>query len=97
MEISDMLSLVNEARGFTKYCHQNDPSLPFLCLSKQLLDTFSVSTLVGESIVAEKVYCDCTFSVNHKSTMTDIIQLDIVDFDVILGMDQLHSYYALID
>ena len=30
-------------------------------------------------------------------TMTDLIELDMVDFDVILGMDFLHACYASID
>ena len=29
--------------------------------------------------------------------MADLVELDIVDFDVILGMDWFHSCYALID
>ena len=29
--------------------------------------------------------------------MVDLIELDMVDFDVILGMDWLHSCYELID
>uniref|UniRef100_M1DFH1 Gag-pol polyprotein n=1 Tax=Solanum tuberosum TaxID=4113 RepID=M1DFH1_SOLTU len=45
------------------------------------------STPVGESILAERVYRDCPISVNHKSTMVDLVELDIIDFDVILGMD----------
>ncbi|KAH0679012.1 hypothetical protein KY284_020097 [Solanum tuberosum] len=51
---------------------------------EQLLEPFSVSTPVGESILAERVYRDCTISVNHKSTMANLVELDMVDFDVIL-------------
>ena len=29
--------------------------------------------------------------------MTDLIELDMVDFDVILGMDWLHACYASVD
>ena len=29
--------------------------------------------------------------------MTDLVELDMVDFDVILGMDWLHDFYASID
>ncbi|XP_049372732.1 uncharacterized protein LOC125837697 [Solanum verrucosum] len=38
-------------------------------LTEQLLEPFSVSTRVGESILVERVYRDCTISVNHKYTM----------------------------
>nr|XP_004231735.1 uncharacterized protein LOC101251236 [Solanum lycopersicum] len=43
---------------------------------------------VGTAL-AERVYRDYLVSVNRKSTMTDLIELDMVDFDVILGMDWL--------
>ena len=42
---------------------------------------------LGESILAEGVYRDCPISINHKNTMSDLVKLDMVDFDVILGMD----------
>lgn len=29
--------------------------------------------------------------------MVDLVELDMVDFDVILGMDWLHSCYATLD
>ena len=58
---------------------------------------FSVSTHVGESIIAERVYRDYLLSINHKSTMVDLIELDIVDFNVILGMDWLYAHYASVN
>ncbi|KAH0652537.1 hypothetical protein KY289_030215 [Solanum tuberosum] len=48
-------------------------------------------------IPEERVYRDCPISVNHKGTMTDLIELDMVDFDVILGMDWLHACYASVE
>jgi len=62
-------------------------AMNFDVLPEQLLEPFSVSTPVGESILPERVYRDCTIFVNHKSTMADLVELDMVDFDVILGMD----------
>ena len=35
--------------------------------------------------------------VHHKSTMAYLIEIDMVDFDVILGKDYLHACYALVD
>ena len=29
--------------------------------------------------------------------MSDLVELDMVDFDVILGMDWLHAFYASVD
>ncbi|KAH0764671.1 hypothetical protein KY285_000542 [Solanum tuberosum] len=58
----------------------------FDVLPENLLEPFSVSTPVGESILAEIVYRDCTISVYHKSTMADLVELYMVDFDVILDI-----------
>ena len=59
----------------------------FDIIPKQLLEPFNVSTPVGESIIAERVYHGCAIFVNSKETMTNLVELDIVDFDVTLGMD----------
>ncbi|KAH0722564.1 hypothetical protein KY290_005215 [Solanum tuberosum] len=72
-------------------------AMKFHVLPEKLCELFCVSTLVGESILAERVYRDCTIYVNHKSTMADLAELDMVDFDVISGMDWLHTCYASID
>ncbi|WMV32686.1 hypothetical protein MTR67_026071 [Solanum verrucosum] len=56
----------------------------FEVFPKRLFEPFCVSTYVGESILAERVYRDCPVSVNQKSTMADLVELDMVDFDVIL-------------
>ncbi|KAH0784113.1 hypothetical protein KY290_003711 [Solanum tuberosum] len=68
----------------------------FEVLPERLCEPFCVSTPVGDSILAERVYRD-PVSINHKSTMADLVELDMVDFDVILGMDWLHASYASID
>ena len=54
---------------------------------EKLYEPFCVSTPVGESILVERVYCYCPVSISHKNTMTDLVELDMVDFDVILGME----------
>ncbi|KAH0641167.1 hypothetical protein KY285_037753 [Solanum tuberosum] len=72
-------------------------AMNFDVIHEKLSEPFSVSTLVGESILAERVYRDCSIFVNHKSTMADLIELYMVDFDVILGMDWLHACYASVD
>ncbi|KAG5629471.1 hypothetical protein H5410_001188, partial [Solanum commersonii] len=72
-------------------------AMNFDVLPEKLIELFSVSTPVGESILAERVYRGCTIFANHKSTMADLVELDMVDFNVILGMDWLDAYYASID
>ena len=54
----------------------------FDVLPEQLLETFSVCTYVGEFILAKRVYHDFPISINHKNTMVDLVELDMVDFYV---------------
>ncbi|XP_070034730.1 uncharacterized protein [Nicotiana tomentosiformis] len=60
---------------------------------EQLHEPFSVSTLVGESIIVAQVYSDCCHSVwsGHPG---DLIEFGMVDFDVIMGMDWLYSCFS---
>ncbi|WMV41657.1 hypothetical protein MTR67_035042 [Solanum verrucosum] len=69
----------------------------FDVLPDVFLDPFSISTPVGDSIVAKRVYRRCPISLSHIFTLVDLVELDMLDFDVILGMDWLHSCYASID
>ena len=63
----------------------------------KLCEPFCAFTNVGESILTERVYRDCPISINHKNTMADLVELDMVDFDVFLRIDQIYVCYALID
>ena len=58
----------------------------FDVLPDKLYEPFCVSKTVRESILDERVYGDCVISINHKDTMADLVELDMVNFDVILGM-----------
>jgi len=68
----------------------------FDVLRDMLVDPFSVSTLVGDSIVAKRVY-KMSRSLTHRVTHVDLVELDMLDFDVILGLDCLLSCYSSID
>ena len=59
----------------------------FEILPEKLCEPFGESTPVEESILEQRVYRDCPISINHKNTMVDLVELDMVDFDVIRGMD----------
>ncbi|XP_070054414.1 uncharacterized protein [Nicotiana tomentosiformis] len=65
--------------------------------SEQLHESFSVSTPVGESIVAARIYRDCVSTVRGRDTMVDFIELEMVEFDVIIRMDWLYSCFAKLD
>ncbi|KAH0709324.1 hypothetical protein KY284_010751 [Solanum tuberosum] len=58
---------------------------------------FSVSTPVGDSIVAKRVYRGCPISLPNRITLVDLVELDMLDFDVILGMDWRPACFASID
>ncbi|XP_070010334.1 uncharacterized protein [Nicotiana sylvestris] len=60
----------------------------------QLHEPFSVSTLVHESITAARVYRGCVVMVPGKGTIADLIELGMVGFDVMMGMDWLYSWFA---
>ncbi|XP_070055305.1 uncharacterized protein [Nicotiana tomentosiformis] len=64
---------------------------------EQLHEPFSVSTLIGESITAARIYRDCVVTVRGRDTMADLIELGMIDFDVIMGMDWLYSCFAKLD
>ncbi|KAG5603456.1 hypothetical protein H5410_034826 [Solanum commersonii] len=82
-----MQSLVTKNPGLSLSFVTPYVAMNFDVLPEQLSEPVSVSMPVGESILAERVYRDCPVSVNHKSTMAALIELDMVDFDLILGMD----------
>ncbi|KAF3680585.1 hypothetical protein FXO38_02229 [Capsicum annuum] len=65
--------------------------------AEKIPEPFLVSTPVGESVVAKQVHKKCPITVIKKIMFADLIKLDIVDFDIILGMDWLYSCYASID
>ncbi|XP_070055466.1 uncharacterized protein [Nicotiana tomentosiformis] len=65
--------------------------------SELLPQPVEVSTQVGDSIVANHVYRDCTVLINDRPTSIDLVELVMLDFDVIMGMDWLAACYANID
>lgn len=49
---------------------------------------------MGDSLVMDRVSKSCVMIVRDTDTHVDLIIQDMVDFDVILGMDCLSHYYA---
>ena len=56
-----------------------------------------VSTPVGESMIVEKVYRSCLVTFMGNNTHVDLVILEIVDFDVILGMTWLSPNFPILD
>ena len=58
-----------------------------LDLHCDLLDMpIRTSKPVGEPMIAKKVYRSCLVTIVESNTYVDLIILEMVDFDVILGM-----------
>lgn len=62
-----------------------------------IAEPFSVSTLVGDLIVARRVYKNCIVSILSSDTIADLIELDMVIFYAILEMYWLNRCYATLD
>ncbi|XP_070054141.1 uncharacterized protein [Nicotiana tomentosiformis] len=56
-----------------------------------------VSKPMGDSIVVDRVYHSCVVTIGSLETSINLLLLDMVDFDVILGMDWLSLYHAILD
>ncbi|XP_070046053.1 uncharacterized protein [Nicotiana tomentosiformis] len=56
-----------------------------------------VSTPVGYAIIVDHIYRSCVVTIGSHETRVDLLLLDMVDFDVILGMDWLSPYHAILD
>ncbi|KAI9159640.1 hypothetical protein LWI28_000517 [Acer negundo] len=57
----------------------------------------TIMTPMGDSMLVNRVYKSCLISVGGMDFLVDLLPLKMHDFDVILGMDWLASYYASID
>ena len=56
-----------------------------------------VSTLVGDSVVAKRVYSGFPISFPNRGTLVDLVVLDMLDSDVIFGMYWLYACFSSID
>ncbi|XP_070055112.1 uncharacterized protein [Nicotiana tomentosiformis] len=56
-----------------------------------------VSTPIGDSISVDHAYRSCVVTIGSLETSIDLLLLDMVDFDIILGMDWLSPYHAILD
>ncbi|XP_075107193.1 uncharacterized protein LOC142180156 [Nicotiana tabacum] len=72
-------------------------ALRFSRQSELFNNPFLVATPVGESLLAEYVYRACQIRVEGRDTLANLIVLDIIDFDMLMGMDWLSSCYAIVD
>ncbi|XP_075080504.1 uncharacterized protein LOC142166003 [Nicotiana tabacum] len=62
-----------------------------------LQKSFEVSMPMGESVVVRRVYRSCDVKIHDRHTLADLHELEMADFDIIMGMDWLASCYANVD
>jgi hypothetical protein len=58
---------------------------------------FVIRTPMGNMVETNIVYVGVRVSLSEYETKVDLIPLELQDFDIILGMDWLRKYKALID
>ncbi|XP_070025895.1 uncharacterized protein [Nicotiana sylvestris] len=70
----------------------------FLVIFPKPLGTpIHVSTLVGDSVIVDRIYQSCVVTFYGFETRVDLLLLDMIDFEVFLGMDWLSPYHAVLD
>lgn len=68
-----------------------------IAIESEPIEPCEVATPIGDSIVVSKVNKNCPVSICDHGTQTDLIELDMMEFDVIMGMDWISSCYAKVD
>ena len=59
-----------------------------------LVKPFEVST---ESIIARRVYHNCIVTIFDHDTLAELVEIDMFDVYVIMGMNWLASCYSTVD
>ncbi|XP_060212009.1 uncharacterized protein LOC132639586 [Lycium barbarum] len=62
-----------------------------------LTQPFSVDTPAGVPVIASRVYRNCVVVIKGCETIADLFEFEMVDFDVIMGMDWLPECYEYVD
>ncbi|XP_073039363.1 uncharacterized protein [Primulina eburnea] len=65
--------------------------------SDNLTEPFRIATPTSRAIETHEIYRDCKISINDQTFSADLIQLIMVDFDIILGMDWLAKNNVIVD
>ena len=57
----------------------------------------SVVTPLSNELEIDIVFPSCPVLVESRELLANLVLLDVIDFDVIVGMDWLANYYATVD
>ncbi|XP_070020202.1 uncharacterized protein [Nicotiana sylvestris] len=90
-------ALVLFDRGST-YSYVSSLFAHFLVIPHVPLGTLvHVSTPMGDSVVVDRIYRFCMVTFCGFETRADLLFLDMIDFEIILGMDWLSLYHVVLD
>nr|XP_016511184.1 PREDICTED: uncharacterized protein LOC107828403 [Nicotiana tabacum] len=56
-----------------------------------------VTSPLGHQAVVNRIYLDCPFMIQNLAFLADLLEMPFQDYDVIVGMDWIHRYHALVD
>ena len=71
-----------------------------LCLDMRfdvLNSPLTVLTPVGEVYLINRFLSRCEVCIEDEILLVDLVELEILEFDVILGMDWLSAHHAVLD
>ncbi|XP_070040718.1 uncharacterized protein [Nicotiana tomentosiformis] len=88
---------VYQTQGST-YSYVSSLFAHFLGVSRESLSIpVYVSTPIGDSVVVNQIYWSCVVTFYGYETRADLLLLDMTDFEIILGMDWLSPYHAVLN
>ncbi|XP_073024377.1 uncharacterized protein [Primulina eburnea] len=62
-----------------------------------LVEPFRIATPTSKTIETHKIHRNCIVYINEHTFNAELIQVNMVEFDVILGMDWLSKSHAIVD
>ncbi|XP_070041637.1 uncharacterized protein [Nicotiana tomentosiformis] len=84
--------------GGSTYSYVSSLFARFLGVSRESLSILIyVSTPVGDSVVVDQIYWPCVVIFCGYETRADLLLLDMTDFEIILGMDWISPYHAVLN
>ncbi|XP_070004218.1 uncharacterized protein [Nicotiana sylvestris] len=102
-KLSGIISICDRAASVlfdpgTTYSYVSSYFASYLIVPRDSLSVpVYVSMPVGDAIMVDCVYRYCVVVIEGLETSVDLLLLDMVDFDVILGIDWLSPYYTILD
>ncbi|XP_070018179.1 uncharacterized protein [Nicotiana sylvestris] len=84
--------------GGSTYSYVSSLLAHFMVIPPAPLGTsIHVSTLVGDSVVVDWIYRSCMVTFCGFENRVDLLLLDMIDLEIILGMDWLSPYHTVLD